>query len=143
MPSKYYAIDGGTGLIKRERAQAAITATAFIGTQWDQGAAVGSDLACIINVEAIDVAASSLYTFSVVGSNLTNRSDGQILGRAILGNLAAMATPETVVSAVGDQIIIEFRSEKKETLFRYIDLHLIVAGGTATITFNAFIARRN
>ena len=141
MPSKYYEIDNATGLVKRAVAQAAVTSTGWVGTQWDQGAAVLTDVACIINLEAVNVAAGSIYTFSLVGSNIADRSDGQVLARAVAGNAASIGAPETVNAAVGNEIVLLGRTEKNDTAFRYIDLHLTVAGGSATITFNARIAR--
>ena len=141
MPSKYYEIDNATGLVKRAAAQAAVTSTGWVGTQWDQGAAVLTDVACIINLEAVNVAAGSIYTFSLVGSNVSDRSDGQVLARAVVGNATTVGAPETVAAAAGNEIVLLGRTEKNDTAFRYIDLHLTVAGGSATITFNARIAR--
>lgn len=141
MPSKYYETDAAPGMVKRAVAQAAITSTAWIGTQWDQGAAVLTDIACIINLEAVNVAAGSIYTFCLVGSNASDRSDGQVLARAVVGNATTVGAPETVAAAVGNEIVLQGRSEKNDTAFRYIDLHLTVAGASATITFNARIAR--
>jgi len=141
VPSKYYEIDNATGLVKRAAAQAAVTSTGWVGTQWDQGAAVLTDVACIINLEAVNVAADSIYTFSLVGSNVSDRSDGQVLARAVVGNATTVGAPETVAAAAGNEIVLLGRTEKNDTAFRYIDLHLTVAGGSATITFNARIAR--
>lgn len=141
MPSKYYEIDNATGLVKRAVAQAAVTGTGWVGTQWDQGAAVLTDVACIINLEAVNVAAGSIYTFCLVGSNISDRSDGQVLARAVAGNATTVGAPETVAAAVGNEIVLLGRTEKNDTAFRYVDLHLTVAGGSATITFNARIAR--
>lgn len=141
MPSKYYEIDNATGLVKRAVAQAAVTSTGWVGTQWDQGAAVLTDVACIINLEAVNVAAGSIYTFCLVGSNVSDRSDGQVLARAVVGNATTVGAPETVAAAAGNEIVLLGRTEKNDTAFRYIDLHLTVAGGSATITFNARIAR--
>ena len=141
MPSKYYEIDNATGLVKRAAAQAAVTSTGWVGTQWDQGAAVLTDVACIINLEAVNVAAGSIYTFSLVGSNVSDRSDGQVLARAVVENATTVGAPETVAAAAGNEIVLLGRTEKNDTAFRYIDLHLTVAGGSATITFNARIAR--
>ena len=139
---KFYQIDASPGLIKRAAGQAAVTATGYIGTQHDQGGAVATDMACIINVEAINVAAGSIYTFRVVGSNVADRSDGQVLGVAQLG-LNSVITIESRTSAAGDQRVIEFRTMQNFTQFRFVDLHLTIAGGSATITFNAHFAKRN
>lgn len=140
MPSKYFAIDAATGLIKRALGQAAVTATAYIGTQWDQGAAAITDVVCVIQIEAINVAAGSLYTFRLVGSNVADRSDAQIIDTRQAGNAAAV-TISTVNSAAGDQIVMRARTERSDTAFRYIDLHLTVAGVSATITFGAYLSK--
>lgn len=141
MATQYFAMDAATGLIKRELGLAALTATAYIGTQWDQGAAVVTDLACVINIEAINVAADSIYTFRLVGSNVANRSDAQVLAMLETGNATTVGVPETVVGAVGDQLILRARTEKKETYFRYVDLHLELAGVSGSITFGAYLTK--
>lgn len=141
MATQYFAMDAATGLIKRELGLAALTATAYIGTQWDQGDAVVTDLACVINIEAIDISSTNeIYTFRLVGSNVADRSDGQVLDMAIVGN-ASTATIETRDSAAGDQIIMRARTEKNDTFFRYIDLHLTAAGTTPSITFGAYLTK--
>ena len=142
MASQYFEIDAETGLIKRELGLAAVTSTAYIGTQWNQGAAVTTDIACIINIEAVNVAAGSIYTFRIVGSNVADRSDAQVLAMMELGNATTVGAPETVAAAAGNQLVLMARTEKNDTAFRYIDLHLEMAGASATITFGAFIARR-
>lgn len=140
MPSKLFAIDASTGLIKRALGQAAVTSTGYIGTQWDQGGAVITDAICVITLEAVNVAAGSIYTFRVTGSNVADRSDAQVLATAQCG-LASVITIETVNSAAGNQIVMRFRTEKNDTAFRYIDLHLTIAGASATITFGAYISK--
>lgn len=140
MPSKFFALDAATGLIKRALGSAAVTSTGYIGTQWDQGAAVITDGICVIQLEAVNIAAGSIYTFRITGSNVADRSDAQVLATAQCG-LASVITIETVNSAVGDQITLRFRTEKNETAFRYIDLHMTIAGGSATITFGAYISK--
>lgn len=141
MPSKYFAIDAATGLIKRALAQAAVTASGFIGTQHDQGAAVITDLIAIIQIEAIDIASTDeVYTFRVVGSNIADRSDAQTLGMIDV-RAASLATLQTVVGAAGQQLQIRCRSERDETAFRYLDLHLAVAGTTPSITFGAYFSK--
>jgi hypothetical protein len=141
--SRTYAFDAAPGMEKRATAQAAVTATGFIGTQLDQGAAAITDMTAVINVEAVDVATGDeRYTFRLVGSNLANRSDGRILATMEIGGLTGF-TPETVVAAVGDQLQIEFRTERNRTAFRYVDLHLTVAGTTPSVTFSAFLARQH
>jgi hypothetical protein len=138
--TKIYAIDAATGLIARAPAQAAVTSTAYIGTQYDQQAATATDMVCVINLEAVNIAAGSIYTFRIVGSNVANRSDGEVLATAQCG-LNSVITIETRSSAAGDRIVIPFRTEKNRTRFRYVDLHLTIAGGSATITFNAYFSK--
>jgi hypothetical protein len=137
---KYFPIDKDT--IFRERAQAAVTATGYVGTQKDLKAAVLTEMVMVINVEAIDLASTNeVYTFRVVGSNVADRSDGTVLGMAQLGH-AATITIETVNTAAGDRIEIRFSTEKDGVNYRYLDLHLTAAGTTPSITFNAFASKR-
>lgn len=141
MPTKTFVIDAGTGLIKRALGSAALTADAYIGTQWDQGAAVVTDIACVINVEACKVSAGDeTYTLRLVGSNVADRSDGQILDTLELGDAGALPV-ETVDTAAGQQFVMRARTERNDTFFRYIDLHLDVAGTSPSITFGAFLSR--
>ncbi len=134
-------VDAATGLIKRAAIQAAVTATGYIGTQRDEGGAAATDYICVINVEAIDVSSGNeTYTFRVVGSNAADRSDGQVLDMAMLGH-ATTITIETRNTAAADQIIMQFRTQRNFTMFRYLDLHLTVAGTTPSITFNAFFTK--
>ncbi len=141
--SRTFAFDAAPGMEKRATAQAAITATGYVGTQLDQGAAAITDMTCVINVEAIDVASNDeVYTFRLIGSNVANRSDGRILAVMQIGAIAGIS-PETVVAAIGDQLQVLFRTERNRTAFRYIDLHLTVAGTTPSITFNAYLSRQH
>lgn len=138
--SRTFAFDGAPGYEKRAPGSAAVIASAYIGTQTDQGAAAITDMMAIINLEAVNIAAGSIYTFRIVGSNVADRSDGEVLATAQCG-LASVITIESRNSAVGDQIQVPFRTEKNRTAFRYVDLHLTVAGGSATITFSAHFSR--
>lgn len=138
--SRTYAFDESTGFVKRALGSAAVTSTAYIGTQLDQGAAAITDMAAIITLEAVNVAAGSIYTWRIVGSNVADRSDGEILATAQSG-LATVITIETRNSAAGDRIIIPFTTEKNRTAYRYIDLHVTIAGGSATVTFGAYLAK--
>jgi hypothetical protein len=139
--SKIYAIDGAPGLIKREPGQAAVTATAYIGTQHDQSAAAATDMVCVINIDAIDVASGNeVYTWRIVGSNVADRSDGEVLAMAMSGD-ASTITIETLDSAAGDRLVIPFRTEKNRRNFRYVDLHLTVAGTTPSVTFSAYFSK--
>lgn len=142
MPMKYFALDASVGLIKRALAQVAVTATAYIGTQWDQTGSAATEFITVVSVEAIvtNGAAGETYTLRVVGSNLANRSDGQVLGVAQLGK-ASVITIESRDTVAGDQVVIRCRSEKVEAQFRYIDLHLTVAGTAPSITFGAYMTK--
>lgn len=139
--SKYFAIDAATGLIKRELGLAAVTSDAYIGTQHDQGAAVATDMVCVIDVEACKVSAGDeVYTFRLVGSNATNRSDAVVLDTLEVGDGGALVIG-TVDTVAGDRFVMRARSERNGTAFRYIDLHLDVAGTDPSITFGAFISK--
>lgn len=137
----FYAIDAATGHIKRELGSVAVTADAYIGTQLDQGAAAATDLVCVINIEAIDIANSDeTYTFRLVGSNVADRSDAQVLDTLVIGDAAAIAI-QTVDAAAGDRYVMRARTEINDTRFRYVDLHLDVAGTTPSVTFGAYITK--
>ena len=139
--SKYYAFDGATGLLKRDIGQAAVTADAYIGDQWDQGAAASTDCIAVINLEAVTVGAGDeVYQFVIVGSETDDRSDAQILGEATVGDATAIAL-ETVDAAAGDRVEIRFRTEKNGTRFQYVDLYLNVTGASPSVTFNAHISK--
>ena len=139
MPDKYFMFDKSREV--RPLGQAAITATGYIGTQWDQGDAVATDIAVVINVEAVDIANSDeTYTFRLVGSNQANRSDAQVLDILEIGDAAALSI-ETVDVAAGDQFVMRGRSERRDLHFRYVDLHLTVGGTTPSITFGAFVTK--
>jgi hypothetical protein len=100
--------------------------------------------------DADDALASGSATINVEAEEpgvLANSDAGALVSLVSpvsgVNNAATVAAPETLVGAVGQQIIMEARTEKFDTAFRYVDLHLEVAGGSATITFGAYIARRN
>lgn len=141
MPSKYYAIDAATGLIKRELGLAALTADAYVGTQHDQGGAVATDIITIINIEACVVSGGDeIYEFIVVGSNVADRSDAEILGSQTVGD-AGTVPIETRDCIAGDRVEIRCRTEKNDTSFRYIDLYLNVTGASPSITFGAYMTK--
>ena len=141
MPSKYYAIDAAPGLIKRANGLAALTADAYVGDQHDQGGAVATDGICIINIESCKVSAGNeTYLFTVVGSNVADRSDGEILGQITLGDAGTIAL-ETRDTIAGDRAEIRWRSEKNDTEFRYLDLHLDVSGTSPSIGFGAYFSK--
>jgi len=141
MTRKYFAIDAATGLIKRELGSAALTSDGYVGTQWDQGGAAATDFVCVIDVEAVDLANNDeTYTFRLIGSNVANRSDGQILTTLELGDAGTIPI-ETVDTAAGQRFVMRARSELNDTMFQYIDLHLDVGGTSPSITFGAFISK--
>lgn len=135
-----FAIDAAPGLIKRERGQAAVTATDYIGTKWDQGDAVATDFLAVVNIEDIKVsAANETYSFALIGYNNLDRSDATTLGSS---GVNAAATPlETLLAAAGDRIVIKGRTEKRGAPYRYVDLHLTVGGTAPSVNFNAFFSR--
>ena len=141
MFSKTFAFDAATGLMKRDAAQAALTADAYVGSQWDQGAPAATDGILIANIESIDISSGDeTYEFLVVGSETSDRSDAQILGRAVVGKASAIAI-ETADAAAGDRVEIRFRTEKANTKFQYIDLYLDVEGTSPSIAFSAYISK--
>lgn len=141
MPSYSYALDAAAGMIKRELGSAALTADAYIGTQHNQGGAVATNIVCIVDVEACKVSAGDeTYTLRLVGSNVADRSDGQILATLELGDAGTIPI-ETVDTAAGQRHIIRARTEVMDTALQYIDLHLDVAGTSPSITFGAFLSK--
>lgn len=142
--SKTFAIDAGTGLIKRATAQAALTADGYVGTQWDQGAAAASDCVLVVNIESIvtNGATGETYKFYILGSNVANRSDAEVLGFFQTGKASQLAgSQETRDGAAGDRFVAPFRTEKNRTKFRYVDLYLDVAGTAPAIGFNAYVSK--
>lgn len=141
--SQTFAIDAATGLIKRAVAQAAVTGSAVIGTQLDQLVATATDMALLLNVEAITIngATGETYRFTILGSNVSNRSDAEILGGATIGKATQVAGGETRDAVAGDRLVIPFRTEKNRTKYRYIDVYLTVAGTSPSITFNAYLTK--
>lgn len=141
MPSKYFALDAATGLIKRAAGSAALTGDGYVGDQWDQGGAVATDCILVVNIEACKVSAGNeVYTLRVIGSNVADRSDGQILGTLELGDAGTIPI-ETVDTAAGQQHLLRFRTEIGDRSFRYVDLHLDVGGTAPSITLGAHITK--
>lgn len=141
MLSKYYAIDAAAGLIKRAHNSAAVTADAYIGTQWDQGAAIATEFTLVLDIESCKVSSGDeTYTFRLVGSNVADRSDGQILATLELGDAGTLPI-ETRDTIAGDRYVVQAKSELNNTTFRYIDLHLDVAGTSPSIGFGAYISK--
>ena len=141
---KNFAIDADVGLIKRDRLLAALTATAYIGTQLDLAGAGGGDMMGIVNIESIvtNGVAGETYEFVILGSNLANRSDCEMLACARFGNAVTLgAVMETRNALAGDSIRIPFRTEKNRTRFRYIDTRLVVAGTAPSIAFSHYYTR--
>lgn len=140
MAQKYYAFDAE--LLLRDAGSAAVTSSAAVGSQIDQGEAVLTEMVLVINVEAIDVAnGDETYTFYVQGSQTSDKSDARVLAMAVLGDAAAK-TNDTADDAAGDQIVIPFRTEMPAgTNQRYLDVDLDIAGTSPSITFSAFLAR--
>lgn len=139
--TKYYAVDDATGLFKREPAQAALTSDGYVGTQLDQLSATATDMIAIINIESCKVSAGDeTYMLTVLGSNATNRSDGEILAQMLVGDAGTIAL-ETRDTIAGDRVELRFRTEKNGTKFRYVDLHLDVTGTSPSIGFSAYFSK--
>lgn len=141
MPDKYFAMDAAVGLIKRELGLAALTADGYVGVQHDQGGAAATDIVCVLDIEACKVSAGNeVYTLRLVGSNVADRSDAQILDTLELGDASTLEV-ETVDTAAGDRIVMRARTSRREIDFRYIDLHLDVGGTSPSISFGAYISK--
>lgn len=141
---KTYAIDAAPGLIKRAPAQAALTADGYVGAQHDQGSSAASDAVLVLNIESIVIngATGETYKFYVIGSNVSDRSDGEVLAAFALGKASQLSgSQETRDSVAGDRIVQPFRTEKNRTRYRYIDLYLDVAGTAPAIAFNAYVSK--
>ena len=141
---KTYAIDAAPGLIKRAPAQAALTADGYVGAQHDQGSSAASDAVLVLNIESIvtNGATGETYKFYILGSNIANRSDAEVLGFFQTGKASQLTgSQETRDGAAGDRFVIPFRTEKNRTKFRYIDLYLDVAGTAPSIAFNAYFSK--
>jgi len=139
--SKQYAIDAATGLIKRAAGSAALTADAYVGDQWDQGAAAATNAIAIINIESCKVSAGDeTYLLTILGSQTSDRSDGEILAQMFVGDAGTIAL-ETRDTIAGDRVEMRFRTEKNGTQFQYVDLHLDVTGTSPSIGFGAYISK--
>ena len=141
--TKNYAIDADVGMIKRDRALAALTSTGYVGTQLDLIGPAGNDMVGVINIESIVTAGATgeTYRFRIVGSNQTNRSDAEVLAEITIGNATQVGMGETRAALAGDSIRVPFRTEKGRTRFRYIDTHLTVAGTAPSIAFSHFYGK--
>ena len=141
MSSKTFAIDAAPGLIKRALGLAALTSDGYVGDQHDQGDAAITDLVCIIDIESCKVSAGDeTYTFRLIGSNSADRSDAQILDTLELGD-AGTVPVATVDTVAGDRFVMRARTERQDTAFQYVDLHLDVAGTSPSIGFGAYISK--
>ncbi len=142
--NKSYALDGATGLVKREPALAALAADGYVGTQHDQLSATATDMVLVLNVESIvtNGATGETYKLYVIGSNVANRSDGEVLAVHQLGKASQLTgSQETRDTIAGDRLVVPFRTEKTRTRFRYVDLYMDVAGTAPSIAFNAYFSK--
>jgi hypothetical protein len=142
MPNqRTFAIDAAPGLIKREAGSAALTTDGYVGAQHDQGGAVLTPMVCRINVETIKVSAGNEeYTFRIVLSNDSGRSDSVVVATEVAGD-ASVKTNDTVDTLAGDTIDLRFHTMKADIAYRYVDLHLDVGGTAPSIAFAAFISK--
>ncbi len=142
--NKSYALDAAVGLVKREPGQATLTADGYVGVQHDQLSAAATASVLVANIESIvtNGATGETYKFYILGSNIANRSDAEVLGFFQTGKASQLTgSQETRDGAAGDRFVIPFRTEKNRTRFRYIDLYLDVAGTAPAIAFNAYISK--
>lgn len=142
--NKSYAIDAATGLVKRAAAQAALAADGYVGSQWDQGAAAATDCVLVANIESIvtNGATGETYKFYILGSNVANRSDAEVLGYFQTGKASQLTgSQETKDGAALDRFVVPFRTEKNRTKFRYVDLYLDVTGTAPSIAFSAYVSK--
>ncbi len=142
--ARNYAIDADVGLIKRAPAQAALTATGYIGTQLDLTSSTAADMVAIFNIESIVTggATGETYRLRIVGSNTANRSDAELLAEITIGNAGQVGnTAETRNTAAGDSIRLPFRTEKNRTRFRFVDTHMTVAGTAPSIAMNHYYSK--
>lgn len=142
--SKTFALDAATGLVKRDAGLAALTSDGYVGTQHDQLVATATDMVLVFNVESIvtNGATGETYRFYIIGSNVADRSDGEVLAQFSTGKASQLTgSQETVDGVAGDRRVIPFRTEKKRTTFRYVDLYLDVAGTAPSIAFSAYLSK--
>lgn len=141
--SKHYALDASTGLIKRAPAQAALTSDGWVGSQYDQGAATATDMVYVMVLESIvtNGATGETYDFRIVGSNVADRSDGEILASIKIGKASVIGTGETRDAVAADRIVLPFRTEKRRAMFRYVDVYLDVAGTSPSIAFQSYFSK--
>lgn len=141
---KTYAIDAAAGLIKRAAAQATLTSDGYVGTQHNQGAQTATDMVLVANIESIvtNGATGETYKFYIIGSNVADRSDGEVLAQFWTGKASQLTgSQETRDGAAGDRFVVPFRTEKNRTRFQYVDLYLDVAGTAPAIALNAYLSK--
>ena len=125
--------------LQLEDGGAAFTSTAFTGFVVDMGTGDWqADL--YIDVSAIDVASNDeLYTIWAVGQATgTTAIDGVVLGGIQLG---ALAEPILADSTVGQYVIPLRGSAQLGTNYRYVELYVVCAGTSPSITFTAFLTK--
>lgn len=137
---KFYPFD--KELEVRAPGSAAVTATGYLGDQFDTLSAVHTEFVLVLNIAAIKVSAGNeIYTVQVWGSNTADRSDARVLAMVQLGDTAAKVG-DTADDAVGDQIVLPFITQRPAgTYHRYLDVRLVAAGTGPSITLSAFFSR--
>ena len=121
--NKSYALDGATGLVKREPALAALAADGYVGTQHDQLSATATDMVLVLNVESIvtNGATGETYKLYVIGSNVAKRSDGEVLVVHQLGKASQLTgSQKTSHTIAGACRVVQRRTYKTRTQLRYV-----------------------
>ena len=105
------------------------------------------DGACVLDVTAINTSASSVYKIMLVGSNDPSFGSGnvQLLAMTELGIAASLdvlngITTPAPPSVGGSRYELLFSNEQNNVKYEFVKLYLSIAGGSATITFRAFVA---
>lgn len=94
----------------------------------------------VLDVSAVEIATGNeIFTISLEGSNTASMASGSVcLAKKVFGNL--VVPMDAALSAAG-RYVIPFRNEEGGTLYRYVRLSTLIAGGISTgISFSAFIA---
>lgn len=106
------------------------------------------DADLILDVHTMDVASTDeSYTFILEGSPdaaFGTAGNITVLATAGLGSAAGVATatggPLGTSDGVG-RFLVPFRNERNGTTFRYLRLKTVIAGTSASLTFEAWIAK--
>lgn len=104
---------------------------------------------CVIPiwVTAINTSASSSYKLLVLGSNDPAFGAGKVecLGSIQLGIAGSNDVPNGITTPAppaigGDEYEVLICTEQNNVKYQYVKLYVVIAGGSATITYKAFLA---